>query len=148
MKFAALQSDRAKSVLSGSLLLSVVVGFICFSFIQALPTHAAMDMSTVPSHAVHAKSVSNCCEADATNHMELWKSTFEATPQSLQQFLDLVAIAIFATFTFKNFFSTARLDINFLYTQFRQYVRAHPDIQTYNALRLALARGNLHPKTF
>ena len=148
MKFASPQKNVVKTAFSGAVLLSVVVGFICFSFIQTLPAHAAMDMSTMPSHAVHAKSASNCCEADATNHMELWKSTFDAIPQSLQQFLALVAIAIFATLTFKDFFSTARPDINFLYTRFRQYARAHPDIQTYNALRLAFARGILHPKTF
>ena len=148
MRFASLQSDLAKTVLSGSVLLSFVVGFLCFSFINALPAHAAMDLGSALSHAQHLTSLNNCCDTGTSDHMELWKSTFVGITPSLNQLMALVAIAIFAAFTFKDFFFAPRLDINFLFTRFRQYAREHPDIRTYNALRLAFASGILHPKTF
>ena len=148
MRFVSLQSALAKTVLSGAVLLSFVVGFLCIGFIQATPAHASMDMGAKPNHTQQSGAFNNCCDTGASDHMELWKSTFEGIPVSLQQFLTLVAVAIFAAFTFKDFFSAPRLDINFLFTRFRQYAREHPDIQTYNALRLAFASGILHPKTF
>lgn len=148
MRLSLLKSDLVKTVLSGSVLLSFVVGFLCIGFIQTMPAHASMDMGAMPTHAQKSGAFNNCCDTGASDHMELWKSTFEGIPVSLQQFLALVAIAIFAASTFKDFFSAPRLDINFLFTRFRQYARAHPDIQSYNALRLAFASGILHPKTF
>ncbi len=148
MRLASLQLNLAKTVLSGSVLLSFVVGFLCIGFILAMPAHASMDMGAMPNHAQQTGAFNNCCDTGASDHMELWKSTFEGIPVSLQQFLALVAISIFAAFTFRDFFSVPRLNINFLFTRFKQYAREHPDIQTYNALRLAFASGIFHPKTF
>ena len=105
-------------------------------------------MGAMQAHSGHLLAVSDCCSTEAPDHMELWKSTFEGIPQSVQQFMALVAIAIFAAFSFTSFSSTPRLEINVFLTRFRLYARAHPNIQTYNALRLAFARGILHPKTF
>ena len=150
MELASLKSGFLKSAISGAVLLSFVVGFLCIGFISVLPAHAAMDMGSMPNHSEYTTTLNNCCNTSASDHMELWKSTFVGIPQSLNELMTLMAVAIFtvAAFTFSNFFSTPRLDINFLFNRFRQYARAHPDIRTYNVLRLAFARGILHPKTF
>lgn len=149
MRLSSLKSDLVKTVLSGSVLLSLVVGFLCIGFILAMPAHANMDMSTMTKHAPHtAGSINNCCDTRASDHMELWKGTLVGIPQMQDQLFALVAVALFLAFTITDFSSTRRLHRTFFYTRFRQYARAHPNIKTYNALRLAFASGILHPKTF
>ncbi len=148
MKFAFQQSNLLKTILGGSVLLSLVVGFLCISFVHAMPAHAAMDMSSMHSHAEHTASLNNCCDTGVNDHMELWKSTFVGIPQTLQQLMALVAVALFVTFTLADFFPVPRPNENLLSVRFRQYAREHPDIPTYNSLRLAFARGILHPKTY
>lgn len=145
MRLVSLHSRLVKTVLSASVLLSFVVGFLCIGFLNAMPS---MDMGAMQAHSAHTLAIMDCCSTSATDHMELWKSTFVGIPQSIQQFMALVAIAIFAAFSFTYFQPIARVEINIFYTRFKLYARAHPNIQTYNALRLAFASGILHPKTF
>ena len=99
-------------------------------------------------HAEHAASFNNCCDTTINNHMELWKSTLVGIPQCPEQLIVLVTVTLFVTFTLADFFPKPSPNGNLLSIQFRQYTREHPDVQAYNALRLAFARGILHPKTF
>lgn len=80
--------------------------------------------------------------------MELWKSTLVGIPQGFQDLLVLVVLAVATAFAFAGFLEIPRLDINILFYRYRQYAREHPDILAYSHLRLAFARGILHPKTF
>jgi hypothetical protein len=148
MKFAFQQSHLLKTILGGSVLFSLIVGFLCISFVHAMPAHASMDMGSMHSHTEHTASLNNCCDTGANDHMELWKSTFVGIPQSLQQLMALVAVALLVTLTLADFFPLPRLSENLLSIRFRQYAREHPNVFTYNSLRLAFARGILHPKTY
>lgn len=148
MKFAFQQSNLLKTILGGSVLFSLIVGFLCISFVHAIPAHAAMDMGSMHSHAEHTATLNNCCDTGTSDHMELWKSTFVGIPQNLQQLMALVAVALLVTFALSDFFPSPRLSTNLLFIRFRQYTREHPNSSTYNPLRLAFARGILHPKTF
>lgn len=148
MKFAFQQPSLLKTVVGGSVLFSLIVGFLCISFVHAVPAHAAMDMGSMHSHDEHTASLNNCCDSGTSDHMELWKSTFVGIPQNLQELMALVAVALFVTLALADFFPSPRLNENLLSIRFRQYTRDHPDIPTYNSLRLAFARGILHPKTF
>ncbi len=135
--------SSVKKLLGEAVLASLIIGFICISFIHILPAHADMD-----THTSHDMSLGNCCEAGLSNHMELWKSTLVGIPQSFQDILALIVVGVAAAFAFSDFFATPRLNINALALRYRQYAREHPDVSIYNPLKLAFARGILHPKTY
>lgn len=144
--------EKFKRFLGGAILSSLLFGFLCISFINILPTHAMTmaDMGLMSSHIDHGdhkSALNNCCDTSINDHMELWKNTFVGIPQSLEQLLTLVVV-LFATLTFSDFISPSRRRINFIFRRFLQYARAHPNISTYNPLRLAFSQGILHPKTF
>lgn len=146
MKLAFQQSNLLKTILGGSVLFSLIVGFLCISFIHATPAHADMG-SAHTAHAINP-SLNACCDIGVNDHMELWKSTLVGIPQGVQDLLMLIVLAVATSFVFADFLATPRLDTNILFYRYRLYAREHPDILTYNPLRLAFARGILHPKTF
>ncbi len=147
MKLAFPQSDRLKTILGGSVLFSLIIGFLCISFIHAFPVHAGAGSSHV-TNTSHEASVKNCCDAGVSDHMELWKSTLVGIPQGFQDLLVLIVLAVASSFAFASFLEIPRLNTNILFYRYRQYAREHPELLTYNPLRLAFARGILHPKTF
>ncbi len=148
MKFGLwLWREPIHTFLSGVLLASLIVGFLCISFVYSIPVHADTGEMHTMHHADQAATLDGCCETGASDHMEVWKSTFLGVPQVFQDILALIVISVIA-FGFSDFFTTPRLSENLLSTRFRQYAREHPDIPTYNSLRLAFARGILHPKTY
>lgn len=147
MKRTFPQSDRLKTILGRSLLLSIVVGFLCISFIHTTPVHAGAGSGHV-ARTSHEASLKNCCDAGVKDHMELWRSILVGIPQVFQDLLILIALAAATSFVFADFLATPRLSTNFLFSRYRQYAREHRDVPTYNTLRLAFARGILHPKTF
>ena len=148
MKRTFQQSCRLKTILGGLVLFSLIVGFLCISFIHAAPTLAHADMDGM--HTAHSASATlqNCCNAGVSDHMELWKSTLVGIPQGFQDLLALMVLAVASSFAFAGFLEILRLDTNVLFYRYRQYAREHPELLTYNPLRLAFARGTLHPKTF
>jgi hypothetical protein len=135
---------RINTFLSGAILLSLIVGFICISFIHLTPVHA--DMGAM-NHDRQTTTLDGCCGA-TSDHMELWKSTFVGIPQGLQDLLVLIVLVVTATFAFADFFAKPRPDRNILFYRYLLYSREHPNILTYSHLRLAFSRGILHPKTF
>lgn len=137
---------RIKAFLGASILMSLIVGFLCISFIHATPAHAEMG-SAHTAHAINP-SLNACCDAGVSDHMELWKSTLVGIPQGFQDLLVLIVLAVATSFAFAGFLAIPRLDINILFYRYTQYAREHPDILAYSHLRLAFARGILHPKTF
>lgn len=146
MKLAFLQSRRIKTILGGLVLFSLIVGFLCISFVHATSAHTDMG-STHTAHAIDP-SLSTCCDIGVNDHMELWKSTLVGIPQVFQDLLVLIVLAVATSFAFAGFLEIPRLDTNVLFYRYRQYAREHPDILAYSHLRLAFARGILHPKTF
>ncbi len=140
-------SSRIQTTLGGFVLMSLIIGFLCISFIHTMPVHADMGSA----HSVHSSpsaTLNSCCDAGASDHMELWKSTLVGIPQGFQDLLVLIVLAVATSFVFADFLATLRLDTNFLFYRYRQYAREHPNMLTYNPLRLAFARGILHPKTY
>ncbi len=140
-------SSHLKSILSVSVLLTLIVGFLCVSFIHALSIHPGTGSDLI-IHTAHEASVKNCCAAEVSNHMELWKTTLVGIPQNFQGLLVLIVLAVASSFAFSSFQKIPRLNSNIIFCRYRQYARAHPEILNYNPLRLAFARGILHPKTF
>lgn len=139
--------SHPKSFLSASVLMTLIGGFLCISFIHATPVHAGAGSDHV-THTSHGASVKNCCDVGVSDHMELWKSTLVGIPQGFQNLLMLFVLAVTTSFSFAGFLAIPRLDTKLLFYRYRQYAREHPDIVTYNHLRLAFARGVLHSKSF
>ena len=139
-----------KTAIGGLLLLSFAVGFLCVSFVHLLPIHAGMDM--VSMHAMHQSiptmTLNSCCGAGTTNHMELWKNTLTGIPQGFQDLLVLLVFVVATTFVFLDFFAKAKPNAKLFLLQYKQYAREHPNVQTFNTLRLAFAQGLLNPKLY
>lgn len=138
-------SSQIRTAFGGFVLSSLIVGFLCISFIHATPAHA-----DIGSHTAHRTSatLNACCDLGTNDHMELWKNTLVGIPQGFQDLLVLIVLAVATSFVFADFLATPRLDTNLIFYRYRQYAREHPDIALFNPLRLAFARGILHPKTF
>lgn len=146
MKLSALFS-KIRTFMGGFILSSLIVGFLCISFVHNMSAHAGMDMS----HVVHtnASTITGiCCDAGANNHMELWKSTLVGILETIQSLFVLVVFAFVAKVAFAELFGVPRPFINFFSLRYRQYTREHPDIGLFNSLRLAFAKGILNPKLF
>ena len=147
MNLFGLSALRLRTTLGSAILMSLVVGFLCISFIHVVPTaHASM----TTGHSVHKVAgapVSTCCDMGATDHIELWKGTLVGIIQNIQSLLALCAVVLVA-FTFSDFFKLSRHIDVILALKFRQYAREHPDMRLFNPLTLAFASGILHPKTF
>lgn len=139
-------SSRIQSTLGGFVLTSLIVGFLCISFIHAMPAHA--DTGSHTSHQASQATINACCDIGVNDHMELWKSTLVGIPQSFQDILAIIVIGVAAAFVFSDFFAIPKLNSNVFVLRYKQYAREHPNVAIYNPLRLAFARGILHPKTY
>lgn len=138
--------SRIQTLLGGSVLLSLVVGFLCISFVHSTPAHVG-----IASHGVHksfSATLYSCCDAGVNDHMELWKSTLVGIPQNLQNLFALFTVSLVAGFTFLTFLNVPRTDGNIFAIRYRQYTRAHPDISLFDSLRLAYSQGILNPKLY
>ncbi len=146
MKFLSVFTSQILTIVSGTILSSLIVGFLCISFIHATPAHA--DMGTHSSHKASSAILNSCCDVGVNDHMELWKSTLVGIPQSFQDFLALLFIGVAVAFVFSDFFAIPKLNLNVFALRYKQYAREHPNVSIYNPLRLAFARGILHSKTY
>ena len=147
MSLFGLSAQRLRTTLGSTILTSLVVGFLCISFIHIVPTaHAGMTTGH-STHKAAGAPVSTCCDIGAGDHMELWKSTLVGIPQNIQSLLALFVVVLVA-FTFSDFFKRPQRTDVVLVLKFRQYIREHPDMRLFNPLTLAFAQGILHPKTF
>ncbi len=138
-----------KTTMGVVLFVSFAVGFLCVSLVHLIPTYVDMGMGSMHTmhHTSQPMTFSGCCDAQTTDHMDVWKGTLVGIPQGFTDLLGLIVFATAATlFVFSDVFATRRLVANVLFLRYRHYTRAHPDFRTYDALCLAFARGILHPK--
>lgn len=146
IRFCLFLAGYIKIVSCSLLLVSLVVGFLCISFIHAMPAQIHMSgMHT--THVVSSVTLNTCCNAGVTDHMELWKGTLIGIPQGLQAMLALIIMGVAVVFTCSIFLKMSRAVADVFFFRYRQYIRTHPDIGICNMLRLAFACGILHPKT-
>ncbi len=135
-------------VISSFVLFALGVGFLCMSLLPMFSvSHSDM------GHGGHVTSLTNqtlsdCCSSTNNNHTDVWKSTFIGIFQNIQTLLALFVVD-FVAFRCSDFFQFPLSGNDRIFAiRFRQYAREHPDILTYNPLRLAFARGILNPKLF
>ena len=147
MSLFGLSAQQLRTTLGSTILTSLVVGFLCISFIHTVPTAHAGMTDGHSAHKVAGAGVPTCCDIGATDHMELWKSTLVGILENIQSLLALFAVVLVA-FTFSDFFKLPQLTDVVLALKFRQYAREHPNMRLFNPLTLAFARGILHSKTF
>ena len=146
MKFSA-PFSRIRTFMSSFVLSSILVGFLCISFVHTISAHAGMDMS----HTAHTNAstiVANCCDTRTSNHMELWKDTLVGIFETALSLLALFIVGYVATIAVSALFNTPCLAINLFALRFRQYAREHPNISLFNPLRQALSQGILNPKLY
>ena len=146
IRFCPFLAGYIKIILCDLILLSLIVGFLCISFIHAMPAQIHMSgMHT--THVVSSVTLNTCCNAGVTDHMELWKGTLVGILQGLQDMLALIIVGVAVAFTCSFFLKISRAVADVLFFRYRQYIRTHPDIGICNMLQLAFACGILHPKT-
>ena len=130
------------------MLLSFAVGFLCTSLVHTISSHVGMESMHGMHHTNQALALNGCCgNTNVSDHMEAWKSTFVGIPHFFQDFLVLIVLSIVA-FSFSDFFTIPRLNLNLLFLRFKQYAREHPNIRVFDALRLAFAQGIRNPKLY
>lgn len=143
------QFPNIRTVISGVILSSLVVGFLCISFVHTMSGHAGMNMAHLTSISGVAPAVASpCCGKETGNHMELWKTTLVGVFETVQFLLVLFTVGLVTTIAASKLFGTSRLYINLFAARFRQYAREHPNIGLFDPFRLALARGILNPKLY
>jgi hypothetical protein len=134
--------------LGGSVLLSLVVGFFCFSFFDV----ASIDSIRMQfENKVHANtevpSMHACCTSELTNHIELWENLSFSIPSSFDILFGLLVVAFVVTAS-PSLFSHTTSRIDTIAIRYKQWKRSYPSERIFDPQRVALSRGILHSKAF
>lgn len=147
MDFFASTSKYFKATLGSLVLLSLVVGFLCISFLHTFSKlHVGME-SEYMIHTSGDTTMHACCNTGITDHAEFWKSISTGIPQD-QLYLLMLLAAVFVAVSVTDLFGKKRVVVDALTARFRWYVREHPHSSLFDPIRLAFRKGILHPKTF
>jgi len=123
---------------------ALVFGFMCVGMFHE--TSTVMEGMAMTSE-VSIKSEQTCCGGTMSEHVQSWTSTFLTTSQNLRNDLALLALGLLLVLVFarsrSSFASTDQLLISS-----KLYLRQRPNLFIFNPLRLAFARGILHPKLY
>jgi len=123
---------------------ALVFGFMCVGMFHTTST-TMEGMAITPE--VSLKSKQTCCGGTMSEHVQSWTSTFLTTSQNLRNDLALLALGPLLVLVFaRSRFSFASTDQ--LLISSKLYLRQRPNLIIFNPLRLAFARGILHPKLY
>ena len=135
---------KIKTPLVALTVLSLIFGFFCVGMFQK--TAMAVQGSGM-TDMVSVGGEQTCCGGTMSQHMQSWTNTFLATPHDLRNSTALLALALLVTLIFiQSLFRRTNLDAPLLSSKL--YLRQNPNLFIFNPLRLALARGILHPKLY
>jgi hypothetical protein len=123
---------------------ALVFGFMCVDMFHT--TSTTME-GMVMTPEVSIKSEQTCCGGTMSQHIQSWTNTFLTTSQDLRNNLALLALGLLIVL----FFGRSRFSFdstNQMLLSSRLYLRQRPNLIIFNPLRLAFARGILHPKLY
>lgn len=125
-------------------LAALVLGFFCVGMFDE--TSTAME-GTHDKTVVSIEANQTCCGGTMSQHMQSWTNTLLTTPNSLRDSLALFALIFLVSLVFVrsqvSFSSTDHLLLSS-----KLYLRQRPNLFIFNPLRLAFAKGILHPKLY
>jgi hypothetical protein len=119
----------------------LLFGFLCVGIFEA-----SADAQYADAPIISEQIQDGCCNESLTGHFAVWKNIALSTTQDLGGYLLAFAMAVVVLLVFFPETFRARPDLYFL--RYKTYKRNHLEVRTYDPLRLAFARGTLHPKTF
>ena len=125
---------------------TLLFGFFCVGMFHE--KSMSMDISSAQA-MLSVQSEESCCGTTMSQHIESWGSIPLALPQGSRDSLVLFALGLALVFayswiSFRDRYPSFDSDAIGL----RLYVQQNPDIPIFNPLRLAFARGILHPKLY
>lgn len=126
---------------------ALLFGFVCVGMFHE--PSMKMGMTTSNSTLMAITGEQSCCGTNMSQHIQSWKDTFLAVPQGVRDALMLLVLGLalalgYAWFSSKDRHLLFDPDIGGL----QLYVRQNPDIELFNYLKLAFARGILNPKIY
>lgn len=125
-------------------LAALVLGFFCVGMFDK--TSVAMERAHSKT-AMSIEAKESCCGDTMSQHMQSWTNTFLTTPNNLRDSLALLALIFLVSFVFVGSrFSFASIDQLLLSSKL--YLRQRLNLFIFNPLRLAFAKGILHPKLY
>jgi len=126
-----------------------VIGVLIFGFFCVDMFHhpsISMDGRNM-ADTILIKSEQTCCGGTMSQHMQSWTNTFLTTSQDLRNNFTLWALGLLVALVFtRSRFSFASTDQLLLSSKL--YLRQRPNLFIFNPLRLAFAKGILHPKLY
>ena len=123
---------------------TLVLGFFCVGMFDE--TSTAME-GTHDKTVISLKSDHACCGGTMSQHMQSWTNTFLTTPNNLRDSLALFALIFIVALVFvRSQFSFSSTDQLLLSSKL--YLRQRPNLFIFNPLKLAFAKGILHPKLY
>ena len=121
----------------------LLFGFFCVGMFQPMPA----DMHDSNVTTISDKSPSGCCGTSLSSHLGVWKNTFTVTPRDLDGLLLTLILTFFVILAVWN--PPTRIYLSsILSSQYKLYVRQHPNLKTFSALQLAFSNGILNPKLY
>ena len=125
-------------------ILALVFGFFCMGMFHKKPmVMEGMDMTAM----VSVGGEQTCCGGTMSQHIQSWTNTFLTVPQDLRNNFALLALGFLLTLVFiRSLFPYSITDQKLLTGTL--YLRQRPSSLAFNPLKLAFARGILHPKLY
>lgn len=109
-------------------------------------TSAAMQ-GTHDKTAISIEAKEECCGGTMSEHIQSWTNTFLTTPNNLRDSLVLFALIFLGALVFrKSLFPHTFRSLQLLAGKL--YLRQRPELSVFSPLKLAFARGVLHPKLY
>lgn len=123
---------------------ALLFGFFCVSMFDK--SSMEMEVMNMPG-MVSIKAEHECCGDTMSQHIQSWTNTFLTTSQDLRNNFALWALGLLVALVFtRSRFSFASIDQ--MPFSDRLYLQQYPNLIIFNPLKLAFARGILHPKLY
>ncbi len=122
---------------------ALILGFFCVGMFQK--TSTIVQGAGMTDMSVGGEQT--CCGGSMSQHMQSWTNTFLATPNDLRSNSALLVLSLLAALIFiHSIFKRTRPDSPLL--SINLYLRQQPNLFAFDPLKLAFAKGILHPKLY
>ena len=143
MRLFSFVSHSLKRVAAASVLMSLIVGFVCISFVHVFATD---HINTELAHTQHTKvsggiMMHSCCEASASDHLEFWKTISVST---IQYLLMLTVLGAALVWSWSSKLRLSGLISNSSLCYYHRRIGG----SLADPYRLAISQGILNPKIF
>ena len=128
------------------ILVTIVIVAFSFACVGVIDHGNNMNkMGSSMTTTLSTGSLQQCCNANTLNHFDLWKNSILPFSYNIKNLLTLFAFSLIISSVYLLFLYN--FELTFL-SSWKFYIKNHPDLTTFDYLKLAFTRGILNPKLY